>query len=169
LAGRPGVQVRASFLANANPPELILVTFLLVFSPNGNHTSIVSAGRPAAAPAESSGGARSCRGTGTGAGRATSGGEGGNCALCSACTVTPATAQAVSQQPKGPAATGSALGSDRATFSSAGNEVAQTAGDASVRMDKVAGIQAALAAGSYSFPAAAVASKVVDSMMAGQQ
>jgi len=36
-------------------------------------------------------------------------------------------------------------------------------------MDKVAGIQAALAAGSYSVPAAAVASKVVDSMMAGQQ
>jgi len=82
---------------------------------------------------------------------------------------TPATAPAVSQQPKGPGATGSALGSDRATFSNAGNEVAQTAGDASVRMDKVTGIQAALAAGSYSVSAGAVASKVVDSMMAGQQ
>ena len=32
----------------------------------------------------------------------------------------------------------SALGSDRATFSSAGSEVSQTAGDTGVRMDKVA-------------------------------
>ena len=39
------------------------------------------------------------------------------------------------------------LGSDRATFSSAGSEVAQTAGDAAVRMEKVASIQAALADG----------------------
>jgi anti-sigma28 factor (negative regulator of flagellin synthesis) len=35
-------------------------------------------------------------------------------------------------------------------------------------MDKVAGIQAALASGSYSVSAGAVASKVVDSMLAGQ-
>jgi len=61
------------------------------------------------------------------------------------------------------------MGSDMATFSSAASEVAQTAGDASVRMDKVAGIQAALAAGSYNVPASAVASKVVESMLSGQQ
>ncbi len=82
---------------------------------------------------------------------------------------TPAAAPAATQQPKSPgAAAGSALGSDRATFSSAASEVAQTAGDASVRMDKVGGIQAALAAGSYNVSAGAVASKVVDSMLGGQ-
>jgi negative regulator of flagellin synthesis FlgM len=79
---------------------------------------------------------------------------------------TPAAAPASTQQPKsGVAASGSALGSDRATFSSAGSEVSQTAGDSGVRMDKVAGIQAALAAGNYNVSAGAVASKVVDSML----
>ncbi|MGD0097638.1 MAG: flagellar biosynthesis anti-sigma factor FlgM [Terracidiphilus sp.] len=83
---------------------------------------------------------------------------------------TPATAPAVSQPAKSSGAAGGAgLGSDMATFSSAASEVAQTAGDSSVRMDKVAGIQAALAAGSYNVSAGAVASKVVDSMLAGQQ
>lgn len=83
---------------------------------------------------------------------------------------TPAAVPAGSQPPKSPGATaGSGLGSDRATFSSAASEVAQTAGDTSVRMDKVAGIQAALAAGSYNLSAGAVASKVVDSMLASQQ
>jgi len=82
---------------------------------------------------------------------------------------TPAAAPAATQGPKGGAAAGaSALGSDRATLSSAGSEVSQMAGDASVRMDKVAGIQAALAAGSYNVSAGAVASKVVDSMLGGQ-
>jgi negative regulator of flagellin synthesis FlgM len=38
-------------------------------------------------------------------------------------------------------------------------------GDTEVRMDKVAGIQAALAAGTYNVSAAAVASRVVDSML----
>jgi len=61
----------------------------------------------------------------------------------------------------------SGLGSDRATFSSAGNEVALTASAPDVRTDKVAGIQAALAAGTYNVPASAVASKVVDSMLGG--
>jgi negative regulator of flagellin synthesis FlgM len=83
---------------------------------------------------------------------------------------TPATAPAASQQPKNSgAAAGSALGSDLATFSSAANEVSQTAGDSSVRMDMVAGIQAALAAGSYNVSAGAIASKVVDSMLSSQQ
>ncbi|MGC9157973.1 MAG: flagellar biosynthesis anti-sigma factor FlgM [Terracidiphilus sp.] len=82
---------------------------------------------------------------------------------------TGATSSTAATQPKnGAAASGSsAFGSDRATLSSAGNEVAQTASDATARMDKVAGIQAALASGSYNISAAAVASKVVDSMLGG--
>src|ERR1035441_1558173 len=79
---------------------------------------------------------------------------------------TPALAPATMPQPKsGATAGGSALGSDLATFSSAGSELSQMAGDTEVRMDKVAGIQAALAAGTYNVSAAAVASKVVDSML----
>lgn len=83
---------------------------------------------------------------------------------------TGATAPTTQQPPKSSAATtsGSGLGSDRATFSSAGNQAAQAASDTGVRMDKVSGIQAALAAGTYNVSASAVASKVVDSMMAGQ-
>ena len=69
----------------------------------------------------------------------------------------------------GHVADGSLLGSDRATLSNAGNEMAQTASDGGVRMDKVAGIQAALAAGNYNVPASAVASKMVDAMMAAGQ
>jgi negative regulator of flagellin synthesis FlgM len=60
-----------------------------------------------------------------------------------------------------------ALTSDRATLSSAGSEVSQTAADPEVRMDKVAAVQAALAAGTYNVPASAVASKVVDAMLGG--
>jgi negative regulator of flagellin synthesis FlgM len=64
---------------------------------------------------------------------------------------------------------GSALSSDRATLSSAGSEVAQTAGEEDVRMDKVTGVQAALAAGTYSVPSSAVASRMVDAMLGGNQ
>jgi negative regulator of flagellin synthesis FlgM len=64
---------------------------------------------------------------------------------------------------------GSALGSDRATLSSAGSEVLLTAGEDGVRTDKVAGVQAALAAGTYNVPASAVASKMVDAMLGGGQ
>jgi flagellar biosynthesis anti-sigma factor FlgM len=53
-------------------------------------------------------------------------------------------------------------------LSSAGSEVSQTASDSSARMDKVAEIQAALAAGRYNVSASAVASKVVDSMLGSQ-
>jgi negative regulator of flagellin synthesis FlgM len=59
----------------------------------------------------------------------------------------------------------SALTSDHATFSNAGSEVAQTASDSDVRMDKVASIQSALASGTYNVPASAVASKMVDVML----
>lgn len=59
----------------------------------------------------------------------------------------------------------SALSNDSATLSRVGSEVSLTATDSDVRMDKVSSIQAALASGSYSVPALAVASKLVDAMM----
>jgi negative regulator of flagellin synthesis FlgM len=61
------------------------------------------------------------------------------------------------------------MGSDSATLSNAGNEVSLTAADPSVRTDKVAAVQAALAAGTYEVPASAVASKVVDAMLGGDR
>jgi flagellar biosynthesis anti-sigma factor FlgM len=67
------------------------------------------------------------------------------------------------------ATTGSGLGSDQATFSSAGSEVSLTASEPAVRTDMVASVKAALAAGTYDVPASAVASKVVDSMMGREQ
>jgi flagellar biosynthesis anti-sigma factor FlgM len=80
----------------------------------------------------------------------------------------PSTTPAQSQQVgKGtPAGQGAFVG-DHATFSSAGTEVAQSAADGGVRPEKVAAVQAALAAGTYNVPAAAVASKVVDAMLGG--
>lgn len=59
------------------------------------------------------------------------------------------------------------LYSDLATVSNAGSEVSQAISTDGVRMDKVASIQAALAAGTYSVPASAVASRVMDAMLAG--
>ncbi len=78
---------------------------------------------------------------------------------------TPA-APASPQTAKSAASGGSGLGSDQATFSSAASEVSQTASGDGVRSEKVAAVQAALAAGSYNVPASAVASRVIDSMLA---
>jgi negative regulator of flagellin synthesis FlgM len=72
-------------------------------------------------------------------------------------------------QSKNSVAAGSAFDSDRATLSSAGNEVSQSASGEGVRTDKVAAVQAALAAGTYDVSAAAVASKVVNAMLGGGQ
>jgi negative regulator of flagellin synthesis FlgM len=77
------------------------------------------------------------------------------------------TAPPAPQGKSGAAASGSSFDNDRATFSSAASEVSQAASGESVRTDKVAAVQAALAAGTYNVTAAAVASKVVDSMLAG--
>jgi flagellar biosynthesis anti-sigma factor FlgM len=75
----------------------------------------------------------------------------------------PATA---AQRPKaGTAPESNALTSDRATLSSAGSEVAQSAADGGVRAGKVAEIQAALQAGTYNVPSSAVAAKMVDAML----
>ncbi|MGD0901510.1 MAG: flagellar biosynthesis anti-sigma factor FlgM [Terracidiphilus sp.] len=73
----------------------------------------------------------------------------------------PAAPQSRSNAPTGR----SAFASDLATFSNAGSEVSLTASDADVRAGKVAGVQSAIAAGTYNVPASAVASKVVDSML----
>ena len=80
--------------------------------------------------------------------------------------VTPATSPTPRPQPGKPAES-SLLNSDRATLSSAGSEVAQAMGDGGLRTDKVAQIQAALEAGTYSVSASAVATKVVDAMLSG--
>ena len=76
-------------------------------------------------------------------------------------------ADGVQGRSKGQAAGAEALGADRATLSSAASQMAQAAGDEGVRTEKVVEIQAALANGSYSVPASAVASKMVDAMLGG--
>ena len=81
----------------------------------------------------------------------------------------PAATTATSQTRASSTTEPSALTSDHATVSSAGSEVALTAADSDVRTDKVANIQAALATGTYNVPASAVASKMVDSMLGGNE
>ena|ERR1700738_2018888 len=73
-------------------------------------------------------------------------------------------AQQIKQQPTADAGSFSA---DRATLSSAGSFVSQALTDDGVRMEKVAGIQAAVAAGTYNVPASAVASKMIHSLLGG--
>ena len=54
---------------------------------------------------------------------------------------------------------------DQAQLSTAASQVAQSAADSDVRLDKVASIQNALQAGTYSVPASAVAQKVIGSLL----
>jgi len=75
------------------------------------------------------------------------------------------TATSAPQGKSGASTAGSSFDSDLATFSSAASEVLQGSTGESVRADKVAAVQAALADGTYNVPASAVASKVVDSML----
>lgn len=70
---------------------------------------------------------------------------------------------------KRPTTSGNSLNTDRATLSNAASEVAQAALEDGVRTERVASVQAALAAGTYNVPASAVASKVVDAMLGGGQ
>lgn len=65
----------------------------------------------------------------------------------------------------GATAGSAAVGADRATLSQAASQASQTSAGGDVRMDKVAAIQAALAAGTYSVAPGLVASRVVDSML----
>ena len=60
-----------------------------------------------------------------------------------------------------------AFAGDRATLSRAATEVSQTAAGPEVRMERVAAIRQALAAGTYRIPASEVADKVIDAMSAG--
>ena len=80
---------------------------------------------------------------------------------------TGATQQTPSTQGQRLNSTGAAgqVTADSATLSSAGSQVSASAGEPGVRMDKVAAIQAQLAAGSYQVPASALASRLVDSML----
>jgi negative regulator of flagellin synthesis FlgM len=77
----------------------------------------------------------------------------------------PQTTSPVTQTRTGSTTGQSALTSDQATLSSAGSAVSNSVADSGIRGEKVAEIQAALAAGSYNVPASAVASKVVDAML----
>jgi anti-sigma28 factor (negative regulator of flagellin synthesis) len=79
--------------------------------------------------------------------------------------VTPKAPAAPDRIKGGQTAETSSLNNDSATVSSAASEVALTAGEGGVRPDKVAAVQAALAAGKYDVPASAVASRVIDSML----
>lgn len=74
-------------------------------------------------------------------------------------------APAKTQQSRQASAADATLSGDRATLSGAGAEVALSAANSDVRMEKVSAVQAALAAGTYSVPTSAVAAKVVDVML----
>ena len=80
-----------------------------------------------------------------------------------------ATAAPESKSQVSSGAPGSAFDTDRATLSSAASEVAQAVSGEGARTEKVAAIETALAAGTYNVPASAVAGKVVDAMLGGEQ
>ena len=58
------------------------------------------------------------------------------------------------------------LGGDQATLSAGAAAISRADGSGDVRMDKVAAVQAAIAGGTYSVPASAVAGKMMDAMLA---
>ncbi|MGC2639102.1 MAG: flagellar biosynthesis anti-sigma factor FlgM, partial [Acidobacteriaceae bacterium] len=68
-------------------------------------------------------------------------------------------------KPQSEAVPAGAGNTDEATLSPAASLAAQAAPDSDVRMDKVAAVQQALAAGTYNVPAGAVAGKVIDQML----
>ena len=71
------------------------------------------------------------------------------------------------QVKQGPSGDASSISADHATLSSAGTLFAQALNDDGVRMEKVTNIQAALSNGTYNVPASAVASRMINSMLAG--
>jgi len=79
--------------------------------------------------------------------------------------VVPAQTAGPQRSKAGPTVDGASLSSDRATLSSAASEVAASATEGDVRTQKVAEIQASLAAGTYNVPASAVSAKMVDAML----
>ncbi len=79
--------------------------------------------------------------------------------------VDPAAPAAVQGKSAPPSSAGG-LTNDRATLSSAGSEISDAASGEGVRMDKVTAVQQALAAGTYDVPASAVATKLIDAMLA---
>ena len=79
------------------------------------------------------------------------------------------TASSAPQSKSNASRAGGTFDTDRATLSDAANEVSQAASGEDVRTEKVAAVQAALAAGTYNVPASAVASKLVDAMLSGGQ
>ena len=77
-----------------------------------------------------------------------------------------ATSSGATQGKSAPASSsGSGSMTDRATLSSAASEISDASSGEGVRMEKVAAVRQALAAGTYSVPASAVASKVVEAML----
>jgi flagellar biosynthesis anti-sigma factor FlgM len=58
---------------------------------------------------------------------------------------------------------------DTAQVSSVATHLVQSAGDSDVRLDKVAGIQAALQAGTYQVPASAVAQSVIGALLSPEK
>jgi len=87
-------------------------------------------------------------------------------ALLGVPTTSPSTLQRARSEKAGAE---SVLAGDMATVSDAGAAAAQQAADDSVRMDKVAEVRAAIAAGTYHVSAEAVAGKVVDAMLADRE
>jgi anti-sigma28 factor (negative regulator of flagellin synthesis) len=59
----------------------------------------------------------------------------------------------------------SVLEADQTTLSGAGSEASLSAADDALRLNKVAEVRAALAAGTYQKPAEAVASRLIDAML----